>query len=142
MTVFSSDIRWETSPGDEMACRDLTEQVRSSVRESGIVDGLVNVFVPGSTGSVISIEAELGLLRDLRAMVERVVDKSIPYDHQRKWHDGNSHSHLRATLLGASLSIPVRHRELAIGAWQQIVFVDFDVAHPRKRTVIVQVLGA
>ncbi|MBS1828819.1 MAG: YjbQ family protein [Acidobacteria bacterium] len=141
MKVFSSDIKWETSASSELDCRDLTAEVRARIRESGIRDGIVNVFVPGSTGSIVSIEAEEGLFQDLRGIVKRLVDGNAAYEHQRRWQDNNSHSHLRATLLGASLTVPLRNGDLAIGAWQQIVFVEFDVKHPRKRTVLLQVLG-
>jgi secondary thiamine-phosphate synthase enzyme len=119
---------------------DVTGEVADAVRASGLSDGIVTVFVRGSTGAVSTIEYEPGLEADLRDYFDRTVPQGIPYEHERRWHDGNGHSHVRATLLGPSLTVPFVEGHLTLGTWQQIIFVDFD-ARPRSRTLIVQVMG-
>jgi len=119
---------------------DITSQVEREVREAGVGDGIVTLFISGSTAGITTIEFEPGLLSDFGAMWERTVPQGIAYDHNRRWGDGNGHSHVRASLLGASLVVPVRNRRLALGTWQQVVVVDFD-NRPRSRQVVVQVMG-
>jgi len=125
----------------ELDWRDITADVRERVRQAGYTFGMVNVFVPGSTGSVVLIEAEKGLLDDLLRICDEVVPREREYEHEKRWHDGNGHSHLRATLCGESVSVPIFEGELALGAWQQIVFIEFDI-HPRNRRLIVSCTGA
>jgi secondary thiamine-phosphate synthase enzyme len=120
--------------------RDVTGEVMDAVRASGLDDGIVTVFVQGSTGGVSTIEYEPGLVSDLRSYFDRAAPSDIPYQHDRRWHDGNGHSHVRATLLGPSLTVPFVQGRLTLGTWQQIVFVDFDV-RPRNRTLVVQIVG-
>jgi secondary thiamine-phosphate synthase enzyme len=96
--------------------------------------------VAGSTAAVTTIEFEPGLVQDFPQMMERVAPKSGEYEHQRRWHDGNGHSHVKASLLGPSLSIPLVEGELVLGEWQQVVLVEFDV-RPRTRRVVLQVMG-
>jgi secondary thiamine-phosphate synthase enzyme len=119
---------------------DITPQVAEQVSQSGVESGLVTIFVAGSTAGVTTIEFEPGLISDLAAMWQRIAPKGIPYDHDRRWGDGNGYSHVRASLLGASLTVPVSKRGLALGTWQQIVLVDFD-NRPRSREVILQIMG-
>jgi secondary thiamine-phosphate synthase enzyme len=110
------------------------------VDRSGIEDGLVTVFCPGSTGAVTSIEYESGALSDLQKAIERLAPSNIPYEHDRRWGDGNGFSHVRAALMKPSLTIPLIQGRLTLGTWQQIVFIDFDNRR-RHRDVLVHVLG-
>ena len=119
---------------------DLTEDVAGVVRSSGIHAGLVNVFNVGSTGAVGAIEFEPGLEQDLPAMLDRLIPPSRSYGHEQAWHDGNGHSHLQATLLGPSLTVPVRGGKLMLGTWQQIFYLECDVGS-RQRTIVVTVTG-
>ncbi len=119
---------------------DLTAAVEDVVRKHGMDSGQALVFVPGSTAGLTTIEYEDGLLEDLPAMFERIAPRGIRYGHEERWHDGNGHSHVRASLLGPSLTIPFSGGKLLLGTWQQIVLVDFDV-RARKREVIVQLTG-
>ncbi|HUI00379.1 MAG TPA: secondary thiamine-phosphate synthase enzyme YjbQ [Nitrososphaerales archaeon] len=119
---------------------DVTAEVRKALEESRLGDGVLTVFVTGSTAGVTTIEFEPGLLKDFPEMMERVAPKGIDYAHHRKWHDHNGHSHVKASLLGPSLSIPFVSGELVLGEWQQVVLVEFDV-RPRTRKVVVQVVG-
>lgn len=119
---------------------DLTPQLAVRVVKSGLREGFVNVFVSGSTGAVTTIEYEDGLLRDLPAMLERVAPKNISYDHEKRWHDGNGRSHVRASLIGPSLTIPFQDSKLLLGTWQQVIFIEMDL-HPRKREIVLQIVG-
>jgi len=119
---------------------DITPQVEQQLAEAGISNGTVTVFVAGSTAGVTTIEFEPGLTGDLQSMWDRLVPKDIPYAHDRRWGDGNGYSHVRASLLGASLVVPLSNKRLALGTWQQVVLVDFD-NRPRSRQVIVQIMG-
>lgn len=119
---------------------DVTDRVRQYVSAAGLRDGHVLVFVPGSTGALTTVEYEPGLLRDLPALFERLAPRDIRYHHDETWHDGNGHSHARASLLGPSLTVPVEGGRLLLGTWQQIIFVDFD-NRPRSRELVVQVAG-
>jgi secondary thiamine-phosphate synthase enzyme len=120
--------------------QDITSPVAATVGKSRIKNGTVTVFCPGSTGSVTTIEYESGVLEDLKKAIERMVPSDIPYAHDRRWGDGNGFSHVRAALLGPSLTVPVSQGELALGTWQQIVFIDFD-NRSRRRNIVVQVMG-
>ncbi|HSB06011.1 MAG TPA: secondary thiamine-phosphate synthase enzyme YjbQ [Thermodesulfobacteriota bacterium] len=119
---------------------DVTPKVSSIVKQSGIKDGLVTVFCPGSTGAVTAIEYESGVLRDLQKAIEKLVPSDISYDHDRRWGDGNGFSHVRAALMKPSLTIPLIQGRLTLGTWQQIVFIDFD-NRARNRNLIVQVVS-
>ena len=119
---------------------DITPQVAQQVAEADIKNGTVTLFVAGSTAGVSTIEFESGLLSDFQSMWERNIPKNIPYDHDRRWGDGNGYSHVRASLLGASLVIPFSDKQLTLGTWQQIVLVDFD-NRPRSRQIILQIMG-
>jgi len=119
---------------------DVTQQVDAVVSRSKIQSGLVTLFCPGSTGALTTIEYESGVLRDLQKAMEKIVPSNIPYEDDRRWGDGNGFSHVRAALMKPSLSIPMINGRLALGAWQQIVFIDFDNRR-RERNILVQVMG-
>jgi secondary thiamine-phosphate synthase enzyme len=119
---------------------DLTERVQAIVGRSRVRAGVAVAFVVGSTAAVGTIEFEPGLQEDLPAALDRLIPPSRDYGHERAWHDGNGHSHLQATLLGPSLTVPVRDGKLVLGTWQQVFLLECDV-RPRQRTVIVTVHG-
>jgi secondary thiamine-phosphate synthase enzyme len=119
---------------------DITPEVEQKLGETDISDGTVTLFVTGSTAGITTIEFESGLLSDFQGMWERNVPTNIPYKHDRAWGEGNGYSHVRASLLGASLVIPFSGKKLALGTWQQIVLVDFD-NRPRSRQITVQIMG-
>jgi secondary thiamine-phosphate synthase enzyme len=120
--------------------QDITEEVAEVVRRSRIGTGVAQLFCIGSTGAVGTIELEPGLRRDLPEMLDRLIPPSREYGHEQTWHDGNGHSHLQATTLGPSLTVPVADGKLVLGTWQQVFFLECDV-RPRQRTVVVTVLG-
>ena len=136
--VHQSRITLETSGQRDM--HDVTDQVRRVVHESGVQTGFVNVFQVGSTGVIGAIEFEPGLQRDLPELLDRLIPPSRDYGHEQAWHDGNGHSHLQATLMGPSLTVPLAGGELVLGTWQQIVHLECDVK-PRTRTIVVTVYG-
>jgi len=119
---------------------DVTRMVSEAVHESGVKDGVVTIFVPGATGALTTIEYEPGLLLDFPNMLERVAPRKMLYEHEKRWHDGNGHSHVRASLIGPSLTIPVVKGKLTLGTWQQIVFLELDI-HSRRRRLILQIMG-
>jgi len=119
---------------------DITPDVEQEVAKAGMTKGVVTIFVAGSTAGLTTIEFESGVLADLQNMWERIVPKNITYAHDRRWGDGNGYSHVRASLLGASLTVPFSNKRLMVGTWQQIVLVDFD-NRPRSRQVILQIMG-
>lgn len=120
--------------------QDLTAEVARVVAESHIRAGIVNVFNVGSTSAIGTIEFEPGLKEDLPKMFDKLFPPSRDYGHERAWHDGNGHSHLQATTLGPSLTVPVRDRKLLLGTWQQIFHLECDIK-PRRRTIAVTVTG-
>ena len=119
---------------------DITPSVRAIVEKSKIRNGTVTAFCSGSTGAVTTIEYESGALEDLKKAIERIAPSDIPYAHDRRWGDGNGFSHVRAALIGPSLTVPFLQGDLALGTWQQIVFIDFD-NRGRQRNIRVQVMG-
>ncbi|MCQ8902570.1 MAG: secondary thiamine-phosphate synthase enzyme YjbQ [Methanothrix sp.] len=119
---------------------DITPMVVSAVRSSGLADGILVVFVPGATGAVTTIEHEPGLVADMRRALERIAPEDEEYEHNARWGDGNGHSHIRASLLGPSLTVPVANGSLLLGRWQQIVFIDMD-NRPRRRRLVLQIVG-
>ena len=138
MSVLTKRIELRTEEENDIL--DITGEVQQAVEESGLDAGVVTVFVPGSTAAVTTIEFEPGLAKDFPAMLERVAPVDIDYEHQRAWHDGNGRSHVKASLVGPSLSVPFERGILTLGTWQQIVFVELDI-RPRRREVVVQVMG-
>jgi secondary thiamine-phosphate synthase enzyme len=120
---------------------DLTDEVSRAIDRGAILDGTVTVFVVGSTGGITTTEYEPGLVkRDLRVAFEKIAPEDGTYLHEQTWHDDNGHSHVRASLLGPSLTIPLIQGRLTLGTWQQIILIDFDT-RPRNREIIVQVIG-
>lgn len=136
--IFAETISLSTKGFSDIL--DITPRVDTVIGRSRIENGLVTVFCPGSTGAVTTIEYESGVLRDLQRAIEKIVPSDIPYEHDRRWGDGNGFSHVRAALMKPSLSIPMVKGRLALGTWQQIVFIDFDNRR-RERNILVQVIG-
>lgn len=119
---------------------DLTDEIVGKLADSGVSEGQVLVFTPGSTAAVTTIEYEPGVTNDLRAAIERLAPEDIHYDHDARWGDGNGYSHVRSALIGGSFTIPVVNGRLALGTWQQVVLLDFD-NHGRQRRIVIQVSG-
>jgi secondary thiamine-phosphate synthase enzyme len=120
---------------------DITDKVGRTVAGSGLRAGVVTLFHVGSTGGLTTTEYEPGLVNhDLKAAFERIAPEAGRYEHEQTWHDDNGHSHVRASLLGPSLSVPFAEGRLTLGTWQQIILVDFDT-RPRHRTIVCQILG-
>lgn len=138
MKTFEREYRFSTN-GDGTIL-DLTGPVDSILRESGITTGQLAAFVPGSTGAITTIEYEPGLLKDLPQLMDRIVPSKETYSHDATWGDGNGYSHLRAALVGPSLTVPVSGGELALGTWQQVVFLEFDT-RPRNRRILISIIG-
>ncbi|MCW3136582.1 MAG: secondary thiamine-phosphate synthase enzyme YjbQ [Canidatus Methanoxibalbensis ujae] len=138
MVVVTKEVHLRTE--GEVQIIDITDIVNRALDESEIENGIVTVFVPGSTAAVTTIEYEPGLLNDLPAALERLFPKDIQYEHEKRWHDGNGHSHVRAAFLGPSLTIPFRNKRMMLGTWQQLVFVELD-NKPRSRKIILQIIG-
>ncbi|MGO9480464.1 MAG: secondary thiamine-phosphate synthase enzyme YjbQ [Candidatus Kryptoniota bacterium] len=136
--VYQREVKVSTRNHGEMY--DLTGDVRRIVAEAKIVIGMVNVSIVGSTASISTIEFEPGLERDLPEMLDRLIPPSRNYGHEQAWHDGNGHSHLQATLLGPSLTLPINEGRLVVGTWQQVFLVECDIK-PRHREVVVTVYG-
>ena len=138
MTVITKNIQIKSKSENDII--DITDQVSKIVKESKIENGAVIVFVVGSTAAITTIEYEPGLQKDFPEMLSRLAPKEIEYAHDNTWHDGNGHSHVRASLIGPSLAIPIIEGRLTLGTWQQIVLVEMDT-RPRERKIIIQVLG-
>jgi secondary thiamine-phosphate synthase enzyme len=119
---------------------NITHHVEEQILKNNLKNGIVTVFVTGSTAGVTTIEYESGLVADIKEAFERIAPKNIPYAHNETWGDGNGYSHIRASLLGASLVIPFENRKMVLGTWQQIVLIDFDI-RPRRREVVIQLTG-
>jgi secondary thiamine-phosphate synthase enzyme len=119
---------------------DITDEVAKIVEQSGIENGLVTIFCHGSTGTITTIEFESGVIKDLQRVLEKIAPSNVPYEHDKRWGDGNGFSHVRAALMKPSLSIPFIKKKLILGTWQQIVFIDFD-NRARHREISVQIIG-
>lgn len=138
MAVRTLSISLETRGNADI--KDITNDVRESVKQSGLSNGVVTLFTPSSTSGLTTIEYESGCLSDLRRLFDEIIDPKRDYAHNARWHDGNGHSHVRAALLGAWFSVPFVDGRLTLGTWQQIIFVDFD-NRARRRELVVQVVG-
>jgi secondary thiamine-phosphate synthase enzyme len=136
--IANSYLSLKTSGNTDVI--DITSQVLRKVTESGIIEGQVLLFVPGSTASITTIEYESGVVQDLTEAVERLAPEGIFYRHDARWGDGNGYAHVRAALLGPSLTVPLIDGRLVLGTWQQIVLVDFD-NRPRDRKILVHISG-
>lgn len=119
---------------------DITSEVANSVAEAGVESGIATVFVTGSTAGVTTVEFEPGLVEDLDTAFNRLMPRELEYSHHERWGDDNGHSHVRASLLGPSLTVPFERGQLSLGTWQQIVLIDFDT-RPRSRAYMVQIIG-
>jgi secondary thiamine-phosphate synthase enzyme len=138
MSVTTSSIRLDTHGNADIS--DITQAVREAVRKSHIRDGIVTIFCPSSTSGLTTIEYESGCLNDLRRLFDEIINSKRDYAHNARWGDGNGHSHVRAALLGASITVPFIKSQLTLGTWQQIIYVDFD-NRPRSRELVVQIIG-
>lgn len=132
--------QFELTTSGHSDMHDVTQSVSTIVTSSGVKVGTAHVHVIGSTGAVGTIEFEPGLQRDLPEILDKLMPPSIEYGHEQTWHDGNAHSHLQATTLGPSISVPISGGSLVLGTWQQIFFLECDV-RPRSRTLVVTVMG-
>lgn len=138
MAVRTTSISLRTQGNADI--HDITNQIASAVSKSGLTAGTATIFCPSSTSALTTIEYESGALSDLRRLLDEIVPADREYAHNERWHDGNGHSHVRAALLGPSLTIPFVDSRLTLGTWQQVIYVDFDV-RPRQRELIVQLIG-
>jgi secondary thiamine-phosphate synthase enzyme len=138
MTVISKSISLSTQGNCDMI--DITAEIAREINNSDINNGIATIFVAGSTAGITTMEYENGLLSDFKSMWERNAPVNLPYQHDRRWGDGNGFSHVRASLQGPSLVVPFANKKMTLGTWQQIVVVDFD-NRPRDRNIILQLLG-
>ncbi len=138
MPVTTKSIKLSTRGDNDII--DITPDVRKNLLETNLQNGVVTVFCPGSTGGITTVEYEPGLVRDVKDFFEEIAPQGKIYQHNLSHGDGNGHAHVRATLLGPSLSVPFVNGELTLGVWQQIIFIDFDT-RPRRRELVMQVVG-
>jgi secondary thiamine-phosphate synthase enzyme len=138
MVVHTGNIPFKTQ--GEIEIIDITQKVQKIVHDSKIENGIATVFVPGATGAITTIEYEDGLVEDLTSAFERLYSRDLEYKHELRWHDGNGHSHIRASMVGPSITVPFTSRQLVLGTWQQIIFVELDV-RPHDRNIVVQIIG-
>ena len=138
MSVKTLTIQLNTCGNADI--HDLTDQVADAITKTELKDGAVTLFCPSSTSALTTIEYESGAVSDLRRLFDEIISPNRDYAHNARWGDGNGHSHIRASLLGASLTVPFVNGRLTLGTWQQIIYVDFDV-RSRQREIILQVIG-
>ncbi len=138
MAVITKQIKISSKSENDVI--DITEQVADAISESGISNGTITVFVSGSTGAITTIEYEPGLVKDFPEMLSRISPDDINYEHEQRWHDGNGRSHVKASLVGPSLTVPFKDGQLLLGTWQQIVFLELDT-RARTRTLVLQIIG-
>jgi len=138
MTIFTSSIHLSTRGNADIL--DITQQVIDCIQNSGLSNGIVTIFCPSSTSALTTIEYEPGVLQDLKQIFDELVPPDRMYLHDEAWHDGNGYSHVRSSLLKASLTVPLVNGRMTLGTWQQIVYIDFD-NRARKRELVVQIIG-
>ena len=138
MKVITQRLKIKTQADGGM--HDITDQVESKLQESTLTNGSLTLFCVGSTCAISTVEYEPGLLKDFPAALERIAPRDIDYAHHQTWHDDNGRSHIKATLMGPSLTVPFEEKQLTLGTWQQIVFFDFDV-RARERELFVHIIG-
>jgi len=138
MKVVSERISLKTKGEVDMV--DITAEVVAVLQNRQIKNGMATIFVPGSTAAVTTIEYEPGLLADFPSMLEKIAPRNAAYEHEKRWHDGNGHSHVRASLIGPSLTVPIKDGKLTLGTWQQLVLVELDT-RSRSRELVVQIIG-
>jgi secondary thiamine-phosphate synthase enzyme len=138
MSVITKTITVNSNGENDII--DITRQTDDAIKASRLQNGIVAIFVSGSTAAVTTIEFEPGLKKDFPKMLARIVPSAMEYEHDNTWHDGNGHSHLRASLIGPSLTVPFKNKSLMLGIWQQIVLLEMDT-RPRERNVVLQMIG-
>ncbi|MGZ9226073.1 MAG: secondary thiamine-phosphate synthase enzyme YjbQ [Anaerolineales bacterium] len=138
MAVKTTSISLHTNGNADI--HDITDQIASAITRSALMAGTVTIFCPSSTSALTTIEYESGAVSDLRRLFDETIPADREYAHNERWHDGNGHSHVRAALLGPSITIPFVDRQLTLGTWQQVIYVDFD-NRPRQRQLVVQLVG-
>jgi secondary thiamine-phosphate synthase enzyme len=138
MPVQTFHLRLETRGNADIL--DITDQVSGLVAKSGLANGTATIFCPSATSGLTTIEYESGALSDLRRLLDEIIPPDREYAHNARWHDGNGHAHVRAALLGPSLTVPLVEGRLTLGTWQQIIYVDCDT-RPRRRELVVQISG-
>jgi secondary thiamine-phosphate synthase enzyme len=138
MKVITKIVQLRSSTENDII--NVTEQISGALKENELQNGIITVFIAGSTAAVTTIEYEPGLRHDFPKMLSRIAPKDIQYHHDDTWHDGNGHSHVRASLIGPSLTVPFSNGDLILGTWQQIVVIEMDTI-PRKRILTLQILG-
>lgn len=138
MSVISESISLHTNGNADVY--DITDRITSAVSRSGLKDGTATIFCPSSTSALTTIEYESGAVSDLRRLFDEIIPMNREYAHNERWHDGNGHSHIRAALLGPSITIPFVDRQLTLGTWQQVIYIDFD-NRSRQRKLIIQLIG-
>ncbi len=138
MTIKTETLQLQTRGNADVL--DITNQVARAVQNTGLHDGTITIFCPSSTSALTTLEYESGCISDLRRLFDEIVDPDRHYAHNARWGDGNGHSHVRAALLGPSLTVPFVNGRLTLGTWQQIIYVDFD-NRSRRRELVAQVIG-
>ena len=138
MMVVTRTIQLHTRGNADML--DITQEVAREVQASGVSSGIVTVFAPSATSGLTTIEYEAGALADLKRVFDEVAPEDRDYRHNLRWDDGNGHAHVRAALLGPSLTVPFSEGRLLLGAWQRVTYIDFD-NRPRQRELVLQILG-
>ena len=138
MVVITKTLVFQTKGEEDII--DITDDVIQAVNGTKLEKGIVTIFVPGSTGALTTMEYEPGLIIDLPNSLDRIAPRGLLYEHDKRWHDGNGHSHVKASLIGPSLTVPFVDRTLSLGTWQQIVFLELDV-RSRRRKVLLQIIG-
>ncbi|HSA75677.1 MAG TPA: secondary thiamine-phosphate synthase enzyme YjbQ [Candidatus Nitrosocosmicus sp.] len=138
MPVVTNEYSIKTSGEKDIV--DVTELTARTIKDCRLQSGIITVFVVGSTAAITTIEYEPGLKKDFAKALDNIVPKGLPYEHDKTWHDGNSHSHIRSSLIGASLTIPFIKGHLSLGIWQQIILIELDT-RPRERKIVMQIIG-
>jgi secondary thiamine-phosphate synthase enzyme len=138
MSVITRTITVSSNGENDMI--DITRQIEDVIKATMLQDGIVAIFLSGSTAAVTTIEYEPGLKKDFPKMLARIAPSEIEYEHDNKWHDGNGHSHVRASLIGPGLTVPFKNKGLMLGTWQQIVLLEMDT-RPRNRKIVLQIIG-
>jgi secondary thiamine-phosphate synthase enzyme len=138
LAVITKSLSFQTKGENDII--DITDKVIEALNTTKLDNGIVVIFVPGATGALTTIEYEPGLLVDFPNILEKIAPKGLLYEHEKRWHDGNGHSHVRASLIGPSITVPFIDQNLTLGTWQQIVFLELD-ARSRNRKIILQIIG-
>ena len=138
MSVLSLSLELQSEGNGEI--HDITTAVQQAVQQVEIKDGIITIFCPSATSGLTTLEYEPGCIQDLQRLFNEIISPKREYAHNARWGDGNGHSHVRAALLGASLTVPFIDQTLTLGTWQQIIYIDFDT-RPRRRTLVLQLIG-